>query len=577
MVAITVVPTMGSVMLKNVKPKEHKVFDRIQEVYGNVLAFCLRFKIVPLAVSVGLLAFCINAVINMGIVMFPDMGSDQISVTMEVPQEDDKKTAYKKADDVMNAVLEVEGVEYVGAMDAGASSSLVGGMSSGSENYTNYSYFILPKEEYTDISQINAICNSIEEKTKDMDCEVTVSNSMMGDMEAMMGSGLQIDVFGPDLEKLKSITEEIMGMLEKVEGFSDITNGQEDADEEIHLNIDKDESMRLGLTGAQIYGEISDRLTTDKTAVTLKVDETDMDVKIVNETDLLTKENLMDMEFETQTVDDEGKQVTETHKLSEFATLKYSPGVNSIGRSNQVRTMSVTAATMKGYNTTLLARKVENLLKDYDLPENYTVEFGGEASNTEDMIVQMGKLMLLGFLLIYLIMVAQFQSLLSPFIVIFTVPLAFTGGLLGMLFAGEQMSLISLIGFLVLMGTVVNNGIVFVDYANQLRLGGMEKRDALIATGKTRMRPILMTAFTTILAMLAMLFSKTSGSEMGRGMAIVVAAGLLYATLMTLFVVPVLYDILYRKEVKEIDVGDDTIDDVPDDAAEFMEQLQQKG
>lgn len=576
-VAITVVPTMGSVMLKNVKPKEHKVFDRIQEVYGNVLAFCLRFKIVPLAVSVGLLAFCINAVINMGIVMFPDMGSDQISVTMEVPQEDDKKTAYKKADDVMNAVLEVEGVEYVGAMDAGASSSLVGGMSSGSENYTNYSYFILPKEEYTDISQINAICNSIEEKTKDMDCEVTVSNSMMGDMEAMMGSGLQIDVFGPDLEKLKSITEEIMGMLEKVEGFSDITNGQEDADEEIHLNIDKDESMRLGLTGAQIYGEISDRLTTDKTAVTLKVDETDMDVKIVNETDLLTKENLMDMEFETQTVDDEGKQVTETHKLSEFATLKYSPGVNSIGRSNQVRTMSVTAATMKGYNTTLLARKVENLLKDYDLPENYTVEFGGEASNTEDMIVQMGKLMLLGFLLIYLIMVAQFQSLLSPFIVIFTVPLAFTGGLLGMLFAGEQMSLISLIGFLVLMGTVVNNGIVFVDYANQLRLGGMEKRDALIATGKTRMRPILMTAFTTILAMLAMLFSKTSGSEMGRGMAIVVAAGLLYATLMTLFVVPVLYDILYRKEVKEIDVGDDTIDDVPDDAAEFMEQLQQKG
>ena len=146
-----------------------------------------------------------------------------------------------------------------------------------------------------------------------------------------------------------------------------------------------------------------------------------------------------------------------------------------------------------------------------------------------------------------------------------------------MLFAGEQMSLISLIGFLVLMGTVVNNGIVFVDYAIQLRLGGMEKRDALIATGKTRMRPILMTAFTTILAMLAMLFSKTSGSEMGRGMAIVVAAGLLYATLMTLFVVPVLYDILYRKEVKEIDVGDDTIDDVPDDAAEFMEQLQQRG
>lgn len=572
-VAVTVVPTMGSAMLRNVRPKEHKIFDRIQNVYGRVLAFCLRFKIIPLAVATALLVFCINQVMRMGIVLLPDMGSEQISVTVEMPEEYDRKTAYKKADEVMEAILSVEGIDYVGSMDGSSSSSLIGGSVGSSDNYSNYSYFIIPKEDYTDMEQVEAICKGVEEKTKDMDLELTVSNSMMGEMETMLGSGLQIDVYGPDLEVLKSTTEDFMGMLEKIEGFSEISNGQEDADEEIHLNIDKDESMRLGLTGAQIYGEISDRLTTDKTAVTLQVDETDMDVKIVNETDPLTKENLMDMEFETQTTDDDGKQVTEIHKLSDFATLKYNEGINSIGRYNQVRSMSVTASTMEGYNTTLLSREVEDMLKDYEMPEGYTFEFGGETSNTTDMITQMGKLMLLGFLLIYLIMVAQFQSLLSPFIVIFTVPLAFTGGLLGMLATGEQMSLISLIGFLVLMGTVVNNGIVFVDYANQLRLGGMEKRDALIATGKTRMRPILMTAFTTILAMLAMLFSKSSGSEMGRGMAIVVAGGLLYATLMTLFVVPVLYDIFYRRPMKEIDVGDDSIDDVPDDAAEFMEEL----
>ncbi len=576
-VAVTVVPTMGSAMLKNVKPKEHKIFDKVQAVYGKTLAFCLRVKILPIALAVALLVFCIFAVINMGIVFLPDMGSEQISVTVEMPEEYDRETAYKKADDVMEAILTVEGIDYVGSMDAGSSSGLIGGMAETTDDYSSYSYFIIPKEDYTEIAQVEAICKEVEEKTKDMDCEVTVSNSMMGEMDTMLGSGLQIDVYGPDLEVLKNITEDIVGMVEKTEGFSEVSNGQEDADEEIHLNIDKDESMRLGLTGAQIYGEISDRLTTDKTAVTLKVDETDMDVKIINETDPLTKENLMDMEFETNKTDDDGKQVTETHKLREFAKIEYNPGVNSIGRSNQVRTMSVTASTMEGYNTTLLSREVEDLLEDYELPEGYTMEFGGETSNTTDMVTQMGKLMLLGFLLIYLIMVAQFQSLLSPFIVIFTVPLAFTGGLLGMLATGEQMSLISLIGFLVLMGTVVNNGIVFVDYANQLRLGGMERRDALIATGQTRMRPILMTAFTTILAMLAMLFSKSSGSEMGRGMAIVVAGGLLYATLMTLYVVPVLYDVFYRKPMKEIDVGDDTIDDVPDDAAEFMEQLQKSG
>ena len=235
--------------------------------------------------------------------------------------------------------------------------------------------------------------------------------------------------------------------------------------------------------------------------------------------------------------------------------------------------MSVTADTEAGYNTTLLSREVEDLLKDYKLPEGYHIEFGGETSNTAEMIEQMLKLLLLGFLLIYLVMVAQFQSLLSPFIVIFTVPLAFTGGLLAMLFTGEQMSLITLMGFLVLMGTVVNNGIVFVDYTNQLRVGGMTRHDALVAAGKTRMRPILMTAFTTILAMLAMVFSQDTASELGRGMALVVAGGLFYATFMTLFIIPVMYDILYRKEVLVVDVGDDSIDDAPDDAAEFIENL----
>lgn len=573
-VALTVVPTMGSALLKNARPKQHRIFDKIQDAYAVILEFCLRFKIVPLGISIALLVFCVYSVLQMGIVMIPNIGSDQISVTVTMPEEDDKDTACRKADDVMEAIMTIDGVDYVGAMDTDSSSSLVGGMAESSDDsYGSFSYFVIPKEEQSNKKQVEDICNAITENTKEIDCEVVVSNSMMGEMDTMLGSGLQIDISGSDLTTLKEISEELMAIVEKVDGFENVSNGQEEADEEIHLNIDKDESMRLGLTGAQIYSEISDRLTTDKTAVTLTVDDTDMDVKIVNETNLLTKENLMDMEFETQGKDDDGNPVTETHKLSEFATIEYGTGVNAIDRSNSERMMSVTADTKDGYNTTLLSREVEDLLKEYELPEGYSIEFGGETSNTSDMLEQMSKLLLLGFLLIYLVMVAQFQSLLSPFIVIFTVPLAFTGGLLAMMITGEQMSLISLLGFLVLMGTVVNNGIVFVDYTNQLRVGGMTRHDALVATGKTRMRPILMTAFTTILAMLAMIFSQDTASEMGRGMAIVVAGGLFYATFMTMFIVPVMYDILYRKEVKVIDVGDDSIDDVPDDAAEFIEQM----
>lgn len=578
-VALTVVPTMGSVLLSKKVPKTQGIFTKLQDGYEKVLRFCLRFKIVPLGIAVGLLAFCIVSVMRMGITLIPDMGSDQISITVTMPEDYNKEESYQSADAVMDKVLKVDGVAFVGAMDGNSSSGLVGGGAMGgnsADQYQTFTFYALPDEDITKTKEVNAICDAIKEQTKDMDCEITVSNSMMGEMDEMLGSGLEIDIYGNDLTTLTEISEDLEDMLAGVDGFENISNGQEDADEAIHLLIDKDEAMRLGITVAQIYSDISDRLTTDKSSVTLEVDDYDMDVKIVDETDNLTKENLLDMEFETEGKDDEGNTVTETHKLSDVARLDYGSGIASINRSNSERKMSVTADTKSGYNTTLLSRKVENLLEDYEVPEGYSIEFGGETSNVKDMITQMAKLMLLAFVLIYLVMVAQFQSLLSPFIVIFTVPLAFTGGLLGLMISGKQISLMSLIGFLVLMGTVVNNGIVFVDYTNQLRIGGMTKREALVATGKTRMRPILMTALTTILAMLAMIFNQSTGGEMGQDMAIVVTGGLIYATFMTLFIIPVMYDILYRKQPKVVDVGDDSIDDVPDDAAEFIAELEKK-
>ncbi|MEG2939888.1 MAG: efflux RND transporter permease subunit, partial [Oscillospiraceae bacterium] len=167
------------------------------------------------------------------------------------------------------------------------------------------------------------------------------------------------------------------------------------------------------------------------------------------------------------------------------------------------------------------------------------------------------QMVLLAIVFIYLIMVAQFQSLLSPFIVLFTIPLAFTGGLLLLWACGMELSVIAMLGFLVLAGVVVNNGIVFVDYANQLRLEGMNKREALIETGRTRIRPILMTALTTILAMSTMALGIGSGAEMTQPMAVVTIGGLTYATALTLIVVPVMYDMLHRRPMKPVDVEEE--------------------
>ena len=278
---------------------------------------------------------------------------------------------------------------------------------------------------------------------------------------------------------------------------------------------------------------------------------------IVDERDALTRENLLDYPFTVQVQGENGETEEETHTLGEFATVQTDASLSSISRDNQQRYMTVTAVTEEGYNTTLLSRQVEQLLADYQVPEGYTIQISGEVETIQNAMVDLVKMIALALVFIYLIMVAQFQSLLSPFIVMFTIPLAFTGGLLALWISGQQLSVISMLGFLILAGVVVNNGIVFVDYANQLRLAGMEKRDALVLTGRRRIRPILMTALTTILAMSTMVFSQDLGAEMSRAMAIVTIGGLAYATLLTLFVVPVLYDMLFRKELKKVDLGED--------------------
>ena len=357
-------------------------------------------------------------------------------------------------------------------------------------------------------------------------------------------------------QKLIKISEDVIKMMKEISEVKTASNGIESADKMLHLKIDRNKAAEHGLTIAQIYQEILKHTTTEKNAITLNMDEKDVEVNLINETDKLTYENILDMKIETTEKNSDGEDEKHTYKLSDFASEDDGYSMDNITRENQKPYITVTAEIDENANATLLSRKLQDKIDKYKAPGGYEVKLSGDATQTTDMLKQMGKALALGFMLIYLVMVAQFQSLLSPFIVIFTVPLAFTGGMIGLGFFGMSISAMALMGFMILMGTVVNNGIVFVDYVNQLRIGGMSKREALIETGKTRMRPILMTALTTILSMSVMVFSQDAGNAMQKGMAVVVAFGLLYATLMTLFIVPVMYDILYRKQPKVIDVED---------------------
>ena len=575
LIALTMVPAASSFLFKNYIPRRNNWFETLQTKYAHSLAFFLRHKALPLVVSVVLLVVAVIGVVNMGIAMIPTMTSKTATVTVTMPEDTDKETAYATADKVMDEAMGIDGVKFVGAMDGTSSTSMVASdisSSSSSDKFHQvFTFYVQTDGSVTTEGQVLSILDQLQQRTSGLNCEVITDASSSEAMSSMTGSGLSLRIQGPDQDELVRISEDVMGIVGQVEGYTEIENGMEDAATELHLVVDRDKLTKDGYTVAQLYSDLAKKLSESADAPSMTLDGSKMNVSVVDKTNPVTADNLLDTEIE---ITNQQTGDTTTHKLREFAKVEQGVASPTMIHVNSTRAITVTADVEDGYNNALLARDLQTKLKDYQLPEGYTIQTSGELENINTMLSQMMLLLILGFVLIYLVMVAQFQSLLSPFIVILTVPLAFTGGLFGLVAAGEQLSMLSLLGFAVLMGTVVNNGIVFVDYVNQLRRGGLSKHDALVAAGRTRMRPIMMTAITTIFAMLPMVFSDAVGSSMQRGMAVVVVGGLLYATFMTLYVVPVMYDILYRRVPREVDLGDESIDDDPGDAQSYLEAMQ---
>ena len=587
-VALTVVPAAASTVLKKAEPKQLKWFDKIQDKYAKSLEWCFRHRALPLLAAVVLLAFCGWRVFSMGVELLPTITSNEAIVTLSTTKDLSKEDSYAIAGKAVEAMLEVDHVEEVGittdtrvaGMDIGQLGlpTTITDLLNAANSYGTYQVNVMLDESLSS-SEIETARQALEDALSGIeDCTAKVEISGMQELTSQLASGLSVKIYGADAKTLSQLSEKVVDIVNDTEGFANATNGLGSGDATINLQIDRDKVRSYGLTVAQVYQQIAAKLTTTTTAQTpVTVDGSTMSVQISNNLDPVTKENMMDITFETTVMSADGTTSTGTCTLADMATWDTGSAPDSITSEDQTQYVSVTADTLDGYNTTVQARVLEKKLNEFalsdEMPEGCSFSMGGESDSVNFMVNEMVQWLALALPFVYLVMVAQFQSLLSPFIVLFTIPLAFTGGLLGMLFTGQQLTMISLMGFIVLMGTVVNNGIVFVDYANQLRLGGLERRAALIATGKTRMRPILMTTLTTVLAMLQLVFSNDMASQLMSGMAIVIICGLSYATLMTLYIVPILYDILFRKPPLNVDVGsDDELDDIPDDAAEYIAQ-----
>ena len=554
-VALTLVPAMGQRMLRKVKPVKHGMFDKMLGGYEKSIRFVLKHRAIALIAAVVLLFGSMFGAVARGFSFMPNMASTELSVTVSLDDSATMDDTIDAAQNLLDTLSEYDEFETVGVMTGSTTSlmGLTGSVSSSDADKGSVMAYAVFKDDKVKNSE--SISKEIEAELQSIDGDVVVSgSSSSSSMSAMLGDdGVSIKLYGDDLKTLQNTAKDMAEKLAAVDGIDETDNGIGATSGEIKVTVDKTKAAKKSLTVAQVYQQIAAAITSETTSSTLTNSGKNLDVVVIkDENSDVTKNNIKDIKL-TYT-DKEGNE--KTTKLSEVAEISDSESMNSITRSDQKRYIKVSGTLKDGYTNTDVSNKAKAVFDDYKLPDGCSIEYSGSNESTMEAVNQMLLMMLLGVILIYLIMVAQFQSLKSPFIIMFTIPLAFTGGFLGLLITGFDVSVVALLGFVMLCGIIVNNGIVLVDYINNLRLEGKERREAIVEAGKTRMRPILITAITTVLGLSTMALGIGTGSEIMQPIAIVCIGGLLYATIMTLYIVPVIYDILSKKELRKVSESD---------------------
>ena len=539
-VALTFVPAMSSVTLRRTKEIRHPWFDAMKEWYGRALAWCLRFKPVVLIVAVVLLVASAALSVSKGLnFMDMDMETNQISVSVSA-KEGEKLTFQElteASDQVMKRISDIKGIDTIGAMAGGNStSSLMGG---GNDSVSMY----ILLDEDADV-KVSDVTDAITEKTKDLDCEVSTNTSSM-DYSSYFGSGLSVRIKGNDIETLQKLAGEVADVMKDTKGTTDIDDGMEDSEPQLTISVDKKKAAKYGLTVAQVYQLVSAKMADSKTVTTITTDIKDYKVYVQTEEQADTKlSDIKDMTFSYTNKNGKEKEIP----LTKICEMKETSTLSTISRDAQTRYITVSCGVDEDHNVTLVSNKLQKAIDKLDIPDGYKVEMTGEDETINESMKQLVLMLVLAVIFIYLIMVVQFQSLLSPFIIMFSIPLAFTGGFIALILTGQEINVLAMLGFIMLSGLIVNNGIVLIDYINQARRAGASKKEAIIESGKTRVRPILMTVLTTVLAMLTTALGIGDGSDMMRPMAITLIGGLVYGTILTLIVIPCIYDLFNREK-----------------------------
>lgn len=498
--------------------------DMLSRKYEDVLKWALRHRkktVITVLIAFVLSLFCVPLA---GMDFMASMDQGSASVTVELPNGTELDTTEETALEVLYRLQDIPEVEMIYA-SVGTSQ-----MSAGT-NSASVTINLVDKDDRD--RSTDEVCEEIEVLLADIpgaDITVSSSSSAMGSMGG--GGDVTMNIYGYDNKTLIDVEKDVIALLENTPGLSNVEGSTGETVPEAMINIDRGKASQYGITTASVASALNTAIS-GSTATEYKVDGTEIDVVLRYDTDQINY--LTDLNDLTVT-SAMGTQVP----LSNFATISMGETSTIIMRENQKNyvTINVDAEGLSGGDAQKLVTEAMN---GYELPDGCSYEFGGMTEMMNESFQKLGIAMVVAILLVYMIMASQFESLRYPFIVMFSMPLAITGAIFGLLITGNTITMPAMMGFVMLVGMVVNNGIVLVDYANQLMDRGMTCYDALTSAGPRRLRPILMTTLTTVLGMVPMALATSEGSEMMQALAIGVIFGLTLSTVVTLVFIPVLY------------------------------------
>ena len=527
-VALTFIPMLSSKLLRVEIDETKNKQGVVTNTYKNILCWFLnrRYLVaVSLIVILALFGFgLVKGYIPLETSFFPKSDRGEVDVYFELAQGTNLETTKQFLQEAKDNIDDVPEIKDI--------SSEVGSNGNSYEGQIEVGLIDLDKRE----RGVTKVAEVIRTQLNDLagaKINVVPQTSMMG-AQGKGGSAITVNVKGPDLDKLLALSKDIETKIRNIEGTRNIAITPKASKPELEIIPQENLAKEMGITKQQLFSTI-DTAVDGSNVSKYKEDGEEYDIKLkLSDEESNSINQLLDIKINSP----QGGVVP----LNQIADIRYATGPNAIDREGQERKFTIGTDTYQR-SLGIVLEDIKTELAKMDLPEGYSINYKGDAGDMQESFKELGQAMLMAIVLVYMVMAAQFESLVHPFVIMFTVPISLVGAITALVITGVPLSVNGYIGIIMLSGIVVNNGIVLVDYINTRR-EFEEREEAILNAGPIRLRPVMMTASTTMLAMVPLALGIGAGAEMQQAMAIVVIGGLLLATFLTLVIVPVIYDIM---------------------------------